>query len=218
MPKNRKITVSLTANIKLAEYNSTTNGEHFEAAAINRHLPLYPFFLQDLLNAYGKSLKHCHLLELGCGPGFMLELFSKSEALSVTGVDISNDMLERAAKRCGRAKLVQADVKHMPFPDNFFNIVFSRGSVFFWNPIESAFKEIRRVAAQGALIFIGGGYGISTPEEIVSQVRQIRSKEEKHSIPRLIPQSLAEIAETYGDKAEIISAKGRGFWLKWLKS
>ena len=157
----------------MAEYTSNTNGEHFEAAAQNRHLPLYPYFLKDLSNYYGKTFENCHLLELGCGPGFMLELFSNTQALSVTGVDISNDMLERASKRNGRAKLVQADVKQLPFPDNYFNIIFSRGSVFFWNPLEEAFKEIYRVAAPNAFILIGGGYGISTPDEVVAKVSDI---------------------------------------------
>ena len=199
----------------MVEYNSQTNGEQFEAAALNRHLPLYPYFLEDLHNAYGKSFDNADILEVGSGPGFMLELFSRTEANRITGADISCDMLERAAKRCGRASLVQASVTELPFSDNSFDIIFSRGSVFFWEPLEVAFKELYRVSKNNSLVFVGGGYGLSTPDEVVAKVKALQNKDEKKSIPKLNPQMLADLAEKSGGKAEILAAKGRGFWLKW---
>jgi len=113
-------------------YNKNTSGEHFETAAKNSLLSLYKYFLIDLTNTIKKPVKGLKILEIGCGPGFMLEQFESAGAEEIVGVDISQDMLQRAAKRSEKSLKVQADVADLPFEPNIFDIVFSRGSIFFW--------------------------------------------------------------------------------------
>ena len=121
-------------------YNKNTSGEHFETAAKNSLLSLYKYFLIDLTNTIKKPVKGLKILEIGCGPGFMLEQFESAGAEEIVGVDISQDMLQRAAKRSEKSLKVQADVADLPFEPNIFDIVFSRGSIFFWHDLDKAFN------------------------------------------------------------------------------
>jgi len=198
-------------------YNKNTSGEHFETAAKNSLLSLYKYFLIDLTNTINKPLKGLKVLEVGCGPGFMLEQFECAGAEEIVGVDISQDMLQRAAKRSEKSLKVQADVADLPFEPNIFDIVFSPGSIFFWHDLDKAFKSIRQVTKNGGTIFIGGGYGLSTPEEIIKKIRENRGDSKQNDIPRLDPEMLCKKAQSYGDYAEILSAPKRGFWLNWKK-
>lgn len=198
-------------------YNKNTSGEHFETAAINSLLSLYKYFLIDLTNTIKKPVQGLKILEIGCGPGFMLEQFESAGAEEIIGVDISVDMLQRASKRSDKSVKVQADVVELPFDSNIFDVVFSRGSIFFWSDLDKAFESIRRVTKNGGTIFIGGGYGLSTPEEIIGKIRENRSSSKEKNIPRLDPEMLCKKAQSYGDFAEILSAPKRGFWLNWKK-
>ncbi|MDD3000971.1 MAG: class I SAM-dependent methyltransferase [Candidatus Riflebacteria bacterium] len=198
-------------------YNKNTSGEHFETAAINSLLSLYKYFLIDLTNTIKKPVQGLKVLEVGCGPGFMLEQFESAGAKEIIGVDISEDMLQRASKRSAKSVKVQADAADLPFDSNIFDIVFSRGSIFFWSDLDKAFESIRRVTKNGGTIFVGGGYGLSTPEEIIKKIRENRSGSNENKIPRLDPEILCKKAQAYGDFAEILSAPKRGFWLNWKK-
>lgn len=187
--------------------------------ALNRLLPLYPFLVKDL-EGFAGTLCGKAILELGCGPGFMLEQLLKSEPKRLVGVDISSDMLARAKTRAPGATFINADVAALPLEAVTFDVVFSRGSVFFWQDLQGAFKEIRRVTRVGAHILIGGGYGLSTPDALIAEMRGSNSKVAETSsstIPRLNPQDLLELAQSLGDEAEILSKKGSGFWLAWRR-
>jgi ubiquinone/menaquinone biosynthesis C-methylase UbiE len=82
-------------------------------------------------------------LDLGCGTGRTLPLFSK-EARPI-GVDISADALRRARKRAPRIPLVRASAQALPFRDGAFETVVS-GLVFCTVPDPGrALQEVRRV-------------------------------------------------------------------------
>jgi ubiquinone/menaquinone biosynthesis C-methylase UbiE len=55
--------------------------------------------------------------------------------------------------------VVKSDVHATPFPDNSFDLIVSRGSVFFWNDLPGALREISRILKPGGIIFCGGGLG-----------------------------------------------------------
>lgn len=198
-------------------YHKSTSGEHFEAMALNRLLPLYPFLVKDL-EAFAGQLQGRAVLELGCGPGFMLEQLLLKEPGTLVGVDISQDMLARAKNRATGASLVNAEVANLPFKSGEFEVVFSRGSVFFWKNLEGAFKEIQRVTRVGASIMIGGGYGLSTPQELILEMKAKGANSGSTSeIPRLNPEKLLKLVKNLGDEGEILSKKGSGFWLAWRR-
>lgn len=192
-------------------------GDHFQNHARQFLLPIYPWLLNDLKNAINCDLKGKCILEIGCGPGFMLPLFHDAQAEKVCAVDMSLAMLalSRESQRSQHALLVQSDACALPFADNSFDIVFSRGSIFFWHNLDAAFTSISRILKPGGTAFIGGGYGLSTPQNLIDEILSHYQETSKKQIPRLDLDSLLELARRTGGTVNLAQAKKRGFWLIW---
>jgi len=101
-------------------------------------------------------------LEVGPGPGYLgLEWLKKTTDTSLRGLDISEDMIaiaERNAAEYGleeRVTYVQGDASVMPFENDYFDSVFTNGSLHEWAHPEAIINEIARVLKPG------GNYCIS---------------------------------------------------------
>ena len=68
-----------------------------------------------------------HVLELGSGPGGNLEYISKKAPASLTGADISDEMIKLAKERLNNPdiRLVKIDGQKLPFKDGQFDIAIS---------------------------------------------------------------------------------------------
>lgn len=91
------------------------------------------------------------ILDVGCGTGMLLErLAARGEAV---GLDLSRDMLARAARRQGersyRAALVCGDAQRLPFRDGAFDSVVSTFAVNAVPDLEKALAEMLRVLRSG---------------------------------------------------------------------
>ena len=95
-------------------------------------------------------------LEVGPGPGYLgLDWLKNTEGATLTGLDISEDMItiaERNATEYGlaeRVKYEKGDAHHMPFENDYFDAVFSNGSLHEWEHPEDILNEIARVLKPG---------------------------------------------------------------------
>lgn len=90
-------------------------------------------------------------LELGCGTGVYLSDAADTAARAV-GVDFSRTMLTAAVSRVdGRAELVQADVRALPFQDRSFDIVYSFATLYYVADLQAALDDVARVLRPGGL-------------------------------------------------------------------
>jgi SAM-dependent methyltransferase len=96
------------------------------------------------------------LLEIGSGPGRLaVRLAREAPGMTLTGVDISEAMVERAARRAAGAGLSErvrfevGDVAAMPLPDGEFDGVVSTLSLHHWPDPASGLAEIHRVLKPG---------------------------------------------------------------------
>ena len=96
------------------------------------------------------------LLEIGSGPGRLaVRLAREAPGMTLTGVDISDAMVERAARRAAGAGLSErvrfkvGDVAAMPLPDGEFDGVVSTLSLHHWPDPASGLAEIHRVLKPG---------------------------------------------------------------------
>ena len=95
------------------------------------------------------------ILDMGCGTGALaqqvLEAFPSCE---LSGVDLSERMLSRAAARLGsRARLACADSERLPFSDGLFDLVYCNDSFHHYpDPHRAAFQAWRVLAAGGAFV------------------------------------------------------------------
>jgi SAM-dependent methyltransferase/accessory colonization factor AcfC len=110
-------------------------------------------------------------LDIGCGPGQMAVALARMTKLHVIGIDIEPEAVELAqrhaqeaglADRCG---FVCADAHSLPFPDDYADLIVSRGTLPFLRDQALAIREVYRVLKPGGVAFLGGGMGRYTPAE-----------------------------------------------------
>ena len=102
-----------------------------------------------------------HALEIGPGPGYLgLEWLKKTQGTTLTGLDISPDMIALAERNAGeygltrRVDYIHSSGSQMPFEDGRFDAVFTTGSLHEWTDPGSTFNEIWRVLKPGGKVFI----------------------------------------------------------------
>jgi ubiquinone/menaquinone biosynthesis C-methylase UbiE len=123
---------------------------------------------------YAKGASNC--LDLGCGPGELTVEVAKVTGLETTGLDIEPEAIALAERYAAQQNLashmhwVAADVHALPFADNSFDVIMSRGSIFFWRDQAMALREIMRVLKPGGWAFLGGGSGRFLSQEEAQRV------------------------------------------------
>jgi len=96
------------------------------------------------------------ILDVGCGTGAHLAMYQRYDA-SLSGIDSSPAMLERARKRLGEAAdLRLGDAAQMPFPSSSFDLVLAMLSLHEMAPEERALvvAEIGRVTKAGGRMLL----------------------------------------------------------------
>jgi ubiquinone/menaquinone biosynthesis C-methylase UbiE len=101
------------------------------------------------------------VLEVGPGPGYLgLEWLKKTTGTRLNAIEISNDMIDIARKNASEYKLeerviyIEGDAQSLPFQDNFFDAIFSNGSLHEWSNPEKILSEMYRVLRKEGRIFI----------------------------------------------------------------
>ena len=147
-------------------------GEHRSAvekaesmARVSRGLfaPAYPAIAGRIKGVCGTNKGTC--IDAGAGSGMLGISLAKITGLEVILMDLlpenrkyaeDNIVRENLENRC---RFVQGDITDMPFEDDYADLIISRGSIFFWDDLNSSFNEILRVLKPGGKTFIGGGFG-----------------------------------------------------------
>jgi ubiquinone biosynthesis O-methyltransferase len=99
-----------------------------------------------------------NILDVGCGTGnFSIKMARKGA--NVTGIDISEKMLEIARNRASQEELTiefkKMDSQSLMFPDNFFDAVFSMATIEFLSNAQKMIEEMFRVCKKGGSIVLG---------------------------------------------------------------
>ncbi|WP_423392052.1 class I SAM-dependent methyltransferase [Burkholderia sp. LMG 21824] len=124
-------------------------------------LPYFSSFAKELVR-WHPPRAGSKVLDLCTGHGACLLSFPKSKRLSLTGIDISAQMLASARTRCGAAglqvNLIKADAENLPFPDRSFDAFYCALSWQFLLRPERVALELHRIGedrAQFALSLLG---------------------------------------------------------------
>jgi SAM-dependent methyltransferase len=115
---------------------------------------------QEILAYYRRRARTstAKVLDLCCGAGQLAEIFLK-QGYQVTGVDLSDSMLDRARSRCrefissGKAHFVQSDASSFQVEERFDLAVSTYDALNHLDSIgslENCFRCVRRAAAPGA--------------------------------------------------------------------
>ena len=94
-----------------------------------------------------------NVLDVACGTGDMvLEL--QKHGCTVTGVDLSEEMLSIAKRKVENGKWKVADAEHLPFPNDSFDVVTCAFGVRNFVHLEQGLKEMLRVLKPGGRMVI----------------------------------------------------------------
>jgi len=109
---------------------------------------------QNIISSLIKEIPKNEMLELGCGTGHWSEYFSK-KGFKLTGIDISDAMLNIAKRKNINAKFKIANSQNLPFNDESFQIISSITMLGFVNNQDDVIKEIYRVLKKGGWLILG---------------------------------------------------------------
>ena len=145
------------------------------------------------------------ILEVGFGSGIDIRRVSEIAVDGfVAGVDHSPVMVEQARRRnraaieSDRVELHLGDASQLPYPDDFFNKVFSINVAQFWNDPVTVMREVRRVLRPGGLVAVavqprpkGAKEGIAreTGRSLVENLRAAGFREVRLEARRMKPVS-----------------------------
>jgi SAM-dependent methyltransferase len=112
----------------------------------------YKTLIKDLAIQPGDKI-----LEIGYGPGIGVELISKRYEADMYGIDFSELMYKRAAKR--NKKFIKDNKVHLFFGDfvgtdinlSGFDKIFCLNVVYFWDDLQKPFEKIKSLLRNGGV-------------------------------------------------------------------
>ena len=93
------------------------------------------------------------VLDLGFGGGGLIGELLRAGSVPV-GVDISEDMIERARRRFPGVELHRASAERLPLADGSVDKAASLNSLYFWPGPEGAIAELARVLRPGGRLLL----------------------------------------------------------------
>ena len=122
---------------------------------------------------------HGNVLDVACGTGDMVVSLAE-QGCTVTGVDISEEMLAIAKRKAPQAIYLLAEAEQLPFEDNTFDAVTCAFGVRNFVHLEQGLNEMLRVLKHGGTMVI---LELATPDSPI--VRPFYDLYTKHFIPWL---------------------------------
>ena len=133
--------------------------------------------------------KKDNCLDLGCGGGANLKrLAARCPDGSVSGIDYSEVSVRQSQRhnrrliKSGKCSVKRADVLSLPFENDSFDKLTAFETVYFWQDIEKAFREVYRVTAQDGVFAViqeteGNSPNAAETLEIIEKMRFYKAEE-----------------------------------------
>ena len=112
---------------------------------------MYP----EILN-YLSSITYSNFLDLGCGTGEMIKIILASDKKKkASGIDISPKLIEVAKKKLPQAvDLRIGDSENLPYPNEFFDVVYCNDSFHHYPNPDNVISEVFRVLKKEGIFII----------------------------------------------------------------
>jgi len=160
---------------------------------------------------FRKYLTHGEVLDIGCGPARMIIAMARIlPGLSFTGIDVSGEMVEIAARNLKTEGLAKR-VRLMPIPaeglgalpEVSYDMVMSHGSFSGWLEPAASLLQIRRILKDGGFLYVAD-WDRSAPEELRKYMEEAGDDPEQRE--RIM--TAFESSYTEEELLELLSASG----------
>ncbi len=103
------------------------------------------------------------ILEVSFGSGYLMTKYGAGNKYEITGIDYNEKMIELTKKKMAikkiSAKIMQANVEELPFPDNSFDTVINTMAFTGYPNGDKAMSELKRVLKpKGKLLMVDFDY------------------------------------------------------------
>ncbi len=162
--------------------NPKYTAAQFDEIARRVFAPIYPYLAEQMKQDYG--ITSGIAVDAGSGPAYWAIALAQTTDLEIRALDIDPEALAIADRNIaaaglqGRVRTVLGDIHKIPLPDNFADLVVSRGSLPFWKDKVQAFREIQRILKPGGVAYIGGGLGSLMPASERALIKETMEKEQ----------------------------------------
>ena len=139
------------------EHNTTIVEEFSKQAVAFTKIKAHHDSVETIMAMSEVSKEHT-ILDVACGSGIVSVAFAK-KAKDVVGIDITKAMLDEAYKKKKAENITNiefhlANVENLPYPDESFDIVFTRYSFHHFLEPKKVLDEMIRVCKKGGKIII----------------------------------------------------------------
>jgi SAM-dependent methyltransferase len=124
-------------------------------------------FVLKILDKYIPD-KRGRILEGGCGRGHVVYCM-QTHGYECVGVDFAAETIKKIKEVMPELNVRVADVRDLPFPDNYFTAYWSFGVIeHFWDGYHDVLREMKRVLTNGGYVFLTFPY--------MSPLRRLKAK------------------------------------------
>lgn len=170
--------------------------ENFEASLVDKLGYSIPNVMKRLIeNVPRGQSKFSHALDLGCGTGLAAEMFC-DRCGSMTGVDVSSKMIEKAREKSLYDDLYIADISEFLLKNKIsFDLVLATDVFVYTGDLDQVFALVRMACAQGGLFAFsveglesgcGRGYELLPTGRFSHSPEYIKSLADKHTFDVLV--------------------------------
>ena len=199
------------------------NSVEYDKIAEEIFAPIYPDIAAVMIERTG--IKEGKLLDAGCGGGHLGLALMKQGNYELTMTDIREEALKIAEKRADeqqvRAEYVQSDIENLPFEDDSFDLIVSRGSMPFWDEQVKAFTEIYRVLKPGGWAYIGGGLGGEKHQKRIREFMRQRQVEpvcfDRSKSKALKTEEYTALFDSWNARWKVVENEAEGRWFLFGK-
>ncbi len=152
--------------------------EGMRQSATGKLAPVYAPLADQIVSDFDLANHRGIGVDVGGGPGTLcVALAERTPGMYWINTDVNTYCFSGFAELADDAGVAHrvgalfADVKHLPFRENYADVIVSRGSLQFWGDREQGFREILRVLKPGGGALIGRGLAESMSVESARSVR-----------------------------------------------
>lgn len=156
-------------------YNQFAAGYHEHVSDPNDSI-YHSYYEKLALRAELGDLTGKNVLCIGCGSGVDANWLLQNGATSVTGIDISKELIAIGQSQFPELSLHVMDMEKLDLPDNTFDTACSSLAIHYIDDMTTALKEVRRVLKPG------GRYVFSCGHPLDTAIERTEDEKAKHRI------------------------------------